>query len=584
MRIATACLALCALALHAPGQAQTRPNIVVLVADDWGFTDVAAYGGEIATPNIDSLAARGMRFSNFHVAASCSPTRAMLLTGVDNHRNGVGNMPEVMPEAHLGRPGYDGILNDKVVTVASLLSDHGYHTYATGKWHVGKTAATLPNRRGFERSFIQADSGSDNWEERPYIFMYDKANWFEQGQPAHVPANYYSSAFIVDQALAYIDAGRADGKPFFAYLGFQANHIPLQAPQAAIDKYKGVYDGGWNALRVRRAAHAAELGLVPPGVQQASMASTKDWDGLNASQQRYQARSMEVYAAMAETMDFHVGRLIADLKRKGEFDNTVFVFLSDNGPEPTDPNSVIALRLWLLANYSQALERMGGKGAYASIGPGWASAAAAPLRDYKFFAGEGGLRTPLIIAGVPGMAHNAIAPALTHVTDIAPTLLELAGVAPQQGRYQGRAVEPMRGASLLPLLQGKAERVHGPEQPIGYELSGNAALFKGDYKLMKNLAPAGDGRWHLYDIASDPGEVHDLQQAQPVLFQALQGDYAAYARSNGVLPMPAGYNYLTQGQLYGVKHVLLPRLRAGAPWLAWLLVLVLAWRRRRGAP
>ena len=569
----------------APLSAKRAPNIVVLVADDWGYSDVGAFGSEIATPNIDALARRGVKFSNFHVSASCSPTRSMLLTGVDNHRNGVGNMPETMPFEHEGKPGYDGVLNDKVVTLATMLKDGGYHTYITGKWHLGKQAGTLPNQRGFERSFIQADSGSDNWEERSYMFLYDKASWFEQGKEAHLPDDYYSSKFIVDKALDYIAEGKKDGKPFFAYLGFQANHIPLQAPQEYVDKYKGMYKEGWTALRAARRARAVKLGLIPKDSAMVTMATTKDWDRLTPSQKEYEARRMEVYAAMAEAMDYHVGRLVADLKKTGEYEHTVFVFLSDNGAEATEPNDILAARLWVAAHYSTALERLGSKGAFDSIGASWASAAASPLNTYKFFAGEGGLRTPLIVAGIPGMTLNGLSPAFTHVTDIVPTLLDVAGLAPHDGHYLGRKVEAMTGSSMLPVLLGQAERVHAPSQAIGYELSGNSALFKGDYKLLKNLGPVGDSQWHLYDIARDPGEVNDLRARMPQRFLAMQADFADYARANGVLPMPAGYDYRKQGQLYALVHVVIPNLKAALPAILGGLCLLLAaailWRRRQ---
>lgn len=193
-------------AARAGAASTARPNVVILVADDWGFSDVGAFGSEIATPHLDALARRGTRFSNFHVAATCSPTRAMLLTGVDHHRNGVGNMPETMPPEHEGRPGYQGVLAPDTVTLATLLRDQGYHTYITGKWHVGKTPENLPGQRGFERSFIQADSGTDNWEDRPYMMLYDKTYWFSQDKPATLPADFYSSRFFVDKALEYIDA------------------------------------------------------------------------------------------------------------------------------------------------------------------------------------------------------------------------------------------------------------------------------------------------------------------------------------------------------------------------------------------
>ncbi|WP_047529509.1 arylsulfatase [Pseudomonas sp. 11/12A] len=578
--LAMGCLAFGTHAFAAP----KRPNIVVLVADDWGYSDVGAFGSEIATPNIDTLAREGVRFSDFHVTASCSPTRSMLLTGVDNHRNGVGNMPETMPDEHLGKPGYSGVLNDNAITVASLLRDAGYHTYITGKWHLGKTPDTLPDNRGFDRSFIQADSGSDNWEERPYAPLYDKAAWFENGQPAHLPKDYYSSTFIVDKALEYIAADRQGGKPFFAYLGFQANHVPVQAPKDMIDKYRGRYDQGWTALREARRDRAVALGLIPPGAGMQTMASTADWNALDEHEKRYEARRMEVYAGMAETMDQQIGRFIAHLKATGEYDNTVFVFLSDNGSEPTDPYTIPAVRLWLEMNYTRQLERLGSKGAFTSIGPSWASAAASPLGGYKFFAGEGGLRTPLIVAGVPGIQANQISRAFTHVTDIVPTLLEVAGVPAHKGEYQGRAVEPLIGSSLVPVLQGSAERVHPEDQPIGYELSGSAALFKGDYKLVKSLKPVGNEQWHLYNIVTDPGEVIDLQQQMPERFQRMQVDYAEYARDNGVLPMPVGYDYMHQGQMYALKHVVIPKLKAAAPPIVamiGLLVGVWVWRRRR---
>ena len=578
--LAMGCLAFGTHAFAAP----KRPNIVVLVADDWGYSDVGAFGSEIATPNIDTLAREGVRFSDFHVTASCSPTRSMLLTGVDNHRNGVGNMPETMPDEHLGKPGYSGVLNDNAITVASLLRDAGYHTYITGKWHLGKTPDTLPDNRGFDRSFIQADSGSDNWEERPYAPLYDKAAWFENGQPAHLPKDYYSSTFIVDKALEYIAADRQDGKPFFAYLGFQANHVPVQAPKDMIDKYRGRYDQGWTALREARRDRAVALGLIPPGVGMQTMASTADWNALDEHEKRYEARRMEVYAGMAETMDQQIGRFIAHLKATGEYDNTVFVFLSDNGSEPTDPYTIPAVRLWLEMNYTRQLERLGSKGAFTSIGPSWASAAASPLGGYKFFAGEGGLRTPLIVAGVPGIQANQISRAFTHVTDIVPTLLEVAGVPAHKGEYQGRAVEPLIGSSLVPVLRGSAERVHPEDQAIGYELSGSAALFKGDYKLVKSLKPVGNEQWHLYNIVTDPGEVIDLQQLMPERFQRMQADYAEYARVNGVLPMPVGYDYMHQGQMYALKHVVIPKLKAAAPPIVamiGLLVGVWVWRRRR---
>ena len=561
------------------------PNIIVLVADDWGFTDLGAYGSEIATPHMDALAKQGVKFSNFHTASVCSPTRAMLLTGVDNHRNGVGNMPETTPAAHEGKPGYEGVLNDRVVTLASLLRDRGYHTSITGKWHLGKTPSTLPGRRGFERSFIQADSGSDNWENRTYMMLYDKAYWFEQDKEVRLPKDFYSSTLFVDKAIDFIDAGRAEGKPFFSYIGFQANHIPLQAPKAFVDKYQGRYDAGWTVLRQERHARAVALGLVPKDSAMVTLASTLDWNALSAEDKREQAKHMEVYAAMAEAMDHEIGRLVAHLKARGQFDNTVFVFLSDNGSDPADPLNIAASRAYVRMNYDTHAPMRGGKGTFSANGPSWASATVAPLQGYKYFAGEGGLRVPLVISGIPGMAKDQLSVAFTHVTDIVPTLLDAVGIPNHQGRYQGKAVEPLIGRSMLPMLLGQSTTVHSADQEIGYELAGSAALFKGDYKLVKNIAPLGDGQWRLYHLLSDPGEVHDLAASQPERFQVMLADYEAYAQANGVLPIPHDFDLQKNGLRFGIQHFLIPKLQAIAPWVAVGMVLfVLAlvrWRRRR---
>ncbi|TDP63485.1 arylsulfatase [Roseateles toxinivorans] len=573
-----ALLAACAGAVAAQPQ---RPNIVLLLADDWGFSDVGAFGGEIATPHLDELARRGMRFSNFHVTASCSPTRAMLLTGVDNHRNGVGNMRETIPQSHVGKPGYLSVLDRNVVTVASLLRDGGYRTYVAGKWHVGKEPHNLPPARGFDRSLVQGDSGSDNWETgKRYLDLTDRVYWYEDGKETVMPADFYSSQFYVDKTIEYLKADAAQAKPFFAYIGFQSNHIPLQAPAEFIAKYRGFYKNGWAALRQARRDKAVALGLVPASTQLAPVATTTDWDALSDADKAYQARRMEVYAAMAEAMDFHVGRLVAHLKATGAYDNTVFLFLSDNGAEGSDPYAVTLGRWWLDRNYRRDIDSLGAKGAYTVIGPSWGSAATSPLSTYKFYAGEGGLRVPLIVAGVPGMPANRIQPDFTHVSDIVPTLLDLAGVARPGTTYQGRPVEPLTGTSLLPALTGAAGPVHGPDEPIGYELSGNQALFKGDLKLVKNLPPLGDGQWHLYDIRQDPGETRDLQQQRPEAFRAMQADYAAYAKANGVLPMPEGYEPTRQVLINALVNVYVPRL--ALPALALLgLITLLIWKLRR---
>ena len=564
-----------------------RPNIVILLADDWGFSDVGAFGGEIATPNIDALAAKGVRFSNFHVAGSCSPTRAMLQTGVINHRAGLGNMPETIPPEHLGKPGYETHLNNRVVTIAEQLRAGGYRTYLSGKWHLGHTPNTLPTARGYDHALALAQSGADNFEDKPNLLIYDKTEWTEDGKPAKLPKRFYSSTLIVDKMIGYIDRGKASGKPFLASVNFIANHIPVQARDADIAAYAGRYNAGWTVLRNERRAAAIAKGVMPVGVPTVTMNTSGDWSKLSAQQQRQRAGAMAAYAGMGAAMDREIGRLIAHLKAIGAYDNTIFVFLSDNGAEATDPMNMGAFTRWNAnQEYDQSIAQQGRPGSLTAQGAGFASASVSPLRGYKFTASEGGLRVPMIMAwpGNPAIKGGSVAAGFAHVTDMPLTLLMLAGVAPQQGSFSGRRVEPMIGADLTPMLIGAASSVHSPDKPLGYELSGNAVLFKGDYKLVKNLPPYGDGRWRLYNITTDPGEAHNLSGSEPERFVAMQKDYAAFAKANKVLPMPEGFTAPDQILANALRTLLIPRLLRLWPVGAALMMATAAliwWRRRR---
>ncbi|MGI9294788.1 MAG: arylsulfatase, partial [Pseudomonadales bacterium] len=486
-------VAIALLCFWQPSLAQdSRPNIVLILADDLGFTDIAPFGSEIQTPSLSALAEKGIRFTNYHTSASCAPSRAMLLTGVDSHRNGVPNIPEALPPEQRRHENYRGTLGHNVVTVATLLQDSGYHTYMAGKWHLGKTPDLLPSRRGFERTVAMADTGSDNWEQKPYIPISKKANWYADGKEPQLPEDFYSSRFLIDKTIEFIDSNRDDKQPFFAYIPFQAVHTPVQAPQEFTDRYMGIYDKGWEVLRQQRHAKAIELGIVPATSGMESMSTTGDWNVLTAEQKRYQAKRMAVYAGMVEAMDYHIGRLLEHLKSTGQYDNTVFIFTSDNGSEatgPVDPDTAGNRFALGLQDYRNDYETLGLKGSFNSIGPSFASAAAAPLAYYKFYAGEGGMRVPLIIAGEPLPVKQQQSSAFTYVTDITPTILELSGVGAPAKRYGGRLVEPMIGRSLLPLSNGSADRIYADHEAVGYELAGNAALFQGDYKIVINRGP-----------------------------------------------------------------------------------------------
>ena len=553
--------------------AADRPNIVFILADDLGFSDLEAYGSEVNTPTFSALAQQGIRFTNYHTAANCAPARAMLLTGVNNHLASVPNIPEMIAPEQRVHDNYQGVLGNNVVTVATLLEDAGYHTYMAGKWHLGSAPEKLPSRRGFQRTVALMDSGADNWEQKPYLPIYEAANWYADGERFNLPDDFYSSRFLVDKTIEFIDSNLTDGKPFFAYLPFQAVHIPVQAPQEFIDKYEGVYDEGWDELREQRRLRAERIGIVPKGVKMARMPRTQDWAALSDARKRFEAKRMAVYAGMIEAMDFHVGRLVSYLKQTGVFENTVVVITSDNGAEasgPDDPHSFVTDRLAASLGYRQDYETLGLKGSYNTISPSFASAAASPLSYYKFYTGEGGMRVPLIVSGKAVSSPNRITHAFAWATDITPTLLSVARVQRPGERYAGRPVLPITGKDLYPLLRGETDRVYERDEAVGYELTGHAALFQGDYKLVRNVPPRGDGRWRLYNIVVDPGEVQDLRDSQPQRFDEMAAAYALFERDNRVLPVPAGYSQ-TEAL---VSNYLAERLRPGVV-IGLLLALVL---------
>ena len=531
------------------GAESAPPNIVFILADDLGYTDIAPYGSEVDTPSLNALADQGIRFTNFHTAANCAPARAMLLTGVNSHLAGVPNIPEMLAPQQRVHANYQGVLGDDVVTVATLLEDAGYHTYMAGKWHLGMEPHKRPSRRGFQRTLAMMDSGADNWEQRPYLPIYDQANWFADGERFRLPEDFYSSRFLVDSMIDFIDSNLQDGKPFFAYLPFMAVHTPVQAPQQFIDNYIDVYDSGWDALREQRMQRAVALGIVPPDIPMVHMATTDQWDALSADDKRYQAKRMAVYAGMIEAMDFHIGRLIEFLKERQQYDNTIFIFTSDNGSEasgPAEPRDFPSRLGPESLGYNLDYDNLGLKGSFNSIGPSFASASVSPLAYYKFYVGEGGLRVPLIIAGKPVAAKQQLTQAFAWATDITPTILSLTGVAQPAERYGGRPVQPITGRDLSPLLSGSAERVYGPDEAVGYELTDHGVLFQGDYKLVVNQPPVGDGQWRLFNIVTDPGETTDLSASQPLRFQRMLSAYEQYRRDNKVVPVPQGYTQLKQ--------------------------------------
>lgn len=535
-----------AIASTSPAAAQTdakRPNFLVIVADDLGFSDIGAFGGEIDTPNLDALAKRGVRLTGFHTTPTCSPTRSMLLSGTDNHRAGLGTMAELIAPNQKGKPGHQGYLRPEVASLAELLGGNGYRTILSGKWHLGVTPQQDPYARGFQHSFTLLQGGHNHFGLNASDDPMKGATYRENGVTVKaVPKDFYSSDYFTTKLIEHLDQSRAnDGaaKPFFAYLAFTAPHWPLQAPAEDIARYRGKYDAGYEALRTARLARQAELGLIDPAkpVHPLSL-KNGGWSTLSAEQRRTAARDMEIYAAMVDRLDKNVGRVIAELKRTGEYDNTVILFLSDNGAEGLDITTSEMVGINRLDdNADNSFANRGAATSYIAYGPGWAQAATAPSRLYKAYTTEGGTRVAAFVSA-PGL-HRAggTADAFLSVADVVPTFLDLAGVPDHKGSFQGRAVEPIRGKSWVPYLTGAADRVYGPDDAVGSELFGARALRRGDWKI----TDIGAG-WQLFNVVEDPGETRDLGKEQPERLTQLTAEWDKYAADVGViLPRPGVY-------------------------------------------
>jgi arylsulfatase A-like enzyme len=552
-----------ALVASLPAEASTQPNVVLILADDVGYSDFGAYGSEVSTPNIDALADRGVLFSNFHTSPMCAPSRAMLMTGQSSHRAGVGNLPEFTPREWNDHPSYLGHLAPDVVTIAQRLKPLGYDTYMTGKWHLGHDPESLPSARGFDRTFILDATGADNWEQRSYLPL-QTAPWYEDGQPTQLPDDYYSSRHLVDKLIEYIGDRKDTGAPFFAYLAMQAVHIPVQAPREFTEKYLDTYAGGWQELREKRRAAAVEKGLIPADAPIRPIPDVlRKWDELSTDDRAMMTRSMAVYAGMIEAMDFNIGRLVGHLKQTGQYDNTVFIVTSDNGAEGSDPLALGLMRMWLpVSGYNRNLETLGERGSYVYIGPEFANAASSPGAWFKFTSAEGGLRVPLIMT-IPGMKGPRVEHGLSYVTDITATILDFAAASPP-------APGEMMGRSLRPILDGETHMVYGEDDVIGQEAAGHSALFQGHYKITRINPPIGDRQWRLYDLSIDPGETHDLAVAQPERFQAMLVEYKAWGEANKVIEVPDDYTHFDQMLTNFYEQIMETR-----PWMLAIPIVML---------
>ncbi|PSS05326.1 alkaline-phosphatase-like protein [Coniella lustricola] len=557
--------------------ATKRPNFLVIVADDLGFSDISPFGGEINTPHLDRLASQGLRFTDFHAAAACSPSRAMIMTGTDHHIAGLGNLIEwtnisgqndpkggMSTAPQRGMPGYEGYLNERVAALPEILRDAGYLTLMAGKWHLGLTPERSPQARGFEKSFAHLPACSNHYAYEPKLEGADQIPGFmtmsfialhsEDGEYVKkLPEGWYSSDGYGDKMVEYLKQWNENNndkekeKPFFGYFPFTAPHWPLQAPQEYIRKYRGVYDDGPDALRLKRLQRLKDLGIIDKNVEPHPVVAeeVKEWAELSAEEKANSCRAMEVFAGMVESIDANVGKVVDYLESIGELDNTFVCFLSDNGAEGAAYEAYPMVQAGMIQHlqkyYNNHIDNLGNGDSFIWYGPRWAQAATAPSRLYKAYTTEGGVRVPFLLKPPAGWQDKIEKGSITHqfstVMDLAPTILEMAGVKHPAPTYQGREVVSMRGKSMVPYLNQTAATIHEKDFINGWETCGRAACRKGDWKIVFIPKPKGPEKWQLYNLAQDPGEIHDLAEQEPERMKELIKLWDQYVLETGVIPL-----------------------------------------------
>ncbi|EGX87734.1 arylsulfatase, putative [Cordyceps militaris CM01] len=546
-----------------------RPNFLVIVADDLGFSDTKPYGSEIDTPVLDRLSKDGIRLTNFHTAQACSPTRSMLLSGTDNHIAGLGQMAENASiqkkltgkdPAYVGQPGYEGYLNWRVAALPEILSDAGYLTVMSGKWHLGMTPDVSPSARGFKKSFGFLPGCGNHFNYEPQfdaaedtMLLTSDGFWMENEKPVDrkkdLPKDFYSSNFFTDKLIDIL-ANRTEAEkeqPFFSYLAYTAPHWPMQAPEEVIEKYRGKYDNGPDKLRLDRLEQLKALGLVPSDIEAAPPVGFEagvKWEDLTDDERAISARKMEVYAAMVDLLDQNIGRVVDALEASGELDNTFILFMSDNGAEGSTLEAAPLLSSFktlgelIAAHYDNSLENIGKHDSYVWYGSRWACAATAPSREFKGWSTEGGIRCPCLVRFPPlGTSSDAISHSFTTVMDILPTILQLAQVQHPGTSFRGRNVVVPRGKSWVDHLASPSEHptVHEDENHIhGWELFGNRAIRKGNWKAVLLARQGGDG-WELYNVEEDPAELHDLAKSRPEVLEEMLVHWATYVAETGLV-------------------------------------------------
>lgn len=511
---------------RASSLADIRPNFLVIFTDDMGFTDLGAFGGgDIGTPNLDELAFNGIRFSNFHGHLSCAPSRALLLSGTGNHEAGLGTQVDLA--SFRGQRNYERYLVDRVATLPEILRSGGYRTYLSGKWGLAGPTDLDPTERGFEHAFALLPSGGGHLESIIHDNRYSRDGivLVESDSPV------YSTTLFTDALIEFIESDQDNELPFFAMFTPTAPHWPLHFPPGMQDAYAGKYDSGYDALRQRRITAAKSVGVLPASADEAGYASeAAGWDSLSDEDKALNTRVMEIYAAMVAHLDSEIGRLLARLEAVGALENTLILFINDNGAQGGQifggPRSYMQGR-----SFDNRFENLGAGSSWANVGQGWAEASTAPFRDSKASAYEGALRVAAF-AHWPGVIPaDGMSEQFLNNMDVMPTVLELAGLTHPAPMFDGREIESMRGKSFAGLLRGDDSAVHEPGEAIALSSAGRHFMYRGNWKLLKEL----NSDWELYNLSRDPYERNNLAGERPELLQELMAQFEVQADLSNIL-------------------------------------------------
>lgn len=494
-----------------------QPNILLIVADDMGYADLGCFGSDISTPNIDKIANEGIRFSNFYSAPSCAPARASLLTGADNHMAGVGSQFYRSEDQW----GYEGFLSNRVVTIPQLFKDNNYQTYMVGKWHLGGKKDQLAHNKGFQKSFILHHGAAAHYNNLGFVGLDNPSIYTLNGDEVAWPENAYSTDLYTDYLLKFISEGKSAKKPFFALAAYTSPHWPLQVDSSYWKKYEIKYEAGYEALRLKRLKDLKRKGIISNNHQLPPLhPSIRPWDSLSAKEQKIETRKMALYAGMLENLDYNIGQLISQLKKNGIYDNTVLIFMSDNGAAYRDFYEAGPFKEFLQQNYDNSYENMGNPSSFVSYGPAWAEAGSAPFRYYKQYTFEGGIRVPMVIKLPTAKNTGSINNAHTTLTDIAPTLYDIANIEFPE-TYNGNPIFPLKGKSIRPLINGDTDIVHSKDEAWTMEHHHHALVRKGSWKLVNPGMGWDESKFELYNLDTDPSESNDIKGNHPKKYKEL---------------------------------------------------------------